>query len=236
MRRCAAMLAALLLMATVGCAGMRNTVLSTLEDAGDIARVDVSGAAGTDMGAHVMVTEYAQLKAYSCEDLYRAGVMTRSVGIWEDRRNDWWLGPFHRRNMSIESDSVAMLSYGLAGKAKGGRFSTMSLAAESPDEVGFGFHPILVGVRAGVRPLEFVDLLTTMVGYDLLGDNLTWRQRQMMSGNVPSGPKPPEKMRKRMEKMREHMREMREKMREMHPDMPKDRWHPGPPQQDDSET
>jgi len=235
MRRYVAMLAALALMTTVGCARMRNAIHSTMEDAGDIARVDVSGAAGTDMGAHVMVTQYAQLKGYSCEDLYRAGINARSIGIWKDERNDWWIGPYHPRNMRIDSDSVATLSYGLAGKAKGGWFSTMELAAESPDEVGFGFHPILVGVRVGVRPLEFVDLLTTLVGYDLLGDNLTWRQRQMMSGNIPSGPRTPEEMRKRMRDMHEHMREMRKKMREIHPDMPRDRWHPGPPRDDSAE-
>lgn len=220
MRRFLLMALGLVLVVSAGCARMRNAIHSTVEDAGDIVRLDVSGAAGTDMGAHIMVSEYAQLKAYNCEDLYRVGVGTRSIGVWEDERNDWWIGPIHPRNFSINSTSVATLSYGLSGKVKGGRFSAMGMMAESPDEVGFGIHPILVGIRAGVRPVEFVDLLTNLVGYDLLGDNLTWQQRQMMSGKVPKPPKGPKEMRKKMDEMREHMEQMKKDMENMHKNMP----------------
>ena len=66
---------AILLMALLlgGCVHVRAGIYNVSADLVDLARFDVSGSLGTDMGAHVMITKFAQLKSYSYEDLYRIG-------------------------------------------------------------------------------------------------------------------------------------------------------------------
>ena len=119
--------------------------------------------------------------------------------------------------MSIQSDPVASLSYGLPGKLKGGRFSAMGIMAESPDEFGVGIHALLIGARIGVRPVEFIDFLGAPFGFDLLGDNLSWAERQALKGKVPSPREGPEMMQEGMEQMHREMENMREQMEHMPP-------------------
>lgn len=162
-----------------GCAHVRNNLENTLADAMDMLRVDVSFSLGTDMGAHVMATEYVQLKSYSYEDLYRVGIGTRAVGVWEEEREDWWIGPFHGRNLRARSSAVGILSHGLERKARSGRYYVMGVAAESVDEVGAGLHAFVLGARVGIRPLEILDFLVSPVGLDLCNDNTSLAERQI---------------------------------------------------------
>lgn len=162
-----------------GCAHVRNNLENTLADAMDMLRVDVSFSLGTDMGAHVMATEYVQLKSYSYEDLYRVGIGTRAVGVWEEEREDWWIGPFHSRNLHARSNAVGILSHGLERKARSGGYYVMGVAAESVDEVGAGLHAFVLGARVGIRPLEILDFLVCPVGLDLCNDNTSLAERQL---------------------------------------------------------
>lgn len=161
-----------------GCAHVRNNLKNTLADAMDMLRADVSVSLGTDMGAHVMATQFAQLKSYSYEDLYRTGIGTRSIGVWDEEREDWWLGPFHSRNLHMKSKGVGVLSYDLESKIRSGRYYVMGVVAESVDEVGAGFHAFVLGARVGVRPLEILDFLVCPFGLDLCNDSKSLAQRQ----------------------------------------------------------
>ncbi|HAK94562.1 MAG TPA: hypothetical protein DCM87_06070 [Planctomycetes bacterium] len=170
--------------ASVGCVHVRNNLHNTLADALDIVRADVSFSFGTDMGAHVMATQFVQLKSYSYENLYRVGVGTRLVGILEERRDDWWVGPLHSNSIEVKSKSVADLSYGLEHKLRSGRYYVMGAAAESADEVGAGIHLFVIGARAGVRPLELLDFLVAPFGLDLCNDNRSIHEYRMLLRQV----------------------------------------------------
>ena len=161
-----------------GCAQVRNNLKNTMADAMDMFRVDASFSLGTDMGAHVMATQFVQLKSYSYEDLYRVGIGTRSVGVWEEEREDWWVGPMHSRNLFARSKGVAVLSHALDSKMRSGRYYVMGVAAESSDEFGVGLHAFVLGIRAGIRPLEILDFLVSPVGVDICGDDKSLAQRR----------------------------------------------------------
>ena len=154
---------------------------NTLSDAMDIVRLDVSGSFGTDMGAHVMITELAQLKSYSYEDLYRVGFGTRHIGVWKEERQDWWVGRMHAKNMNMNRNSVAeKTALSSFAKLRSSRHAPLHYIMESPDEVGLGAHLFVVGARAGVRPWEFVDLLANFVGLDPCKDNTSWNEIKML--------------------------------------------------------
>jgi uncharacterized membrane protein len=169
-----------------GCVHVRNGLYNFVEDAGDIVRLDVSTSWGTDMGAHVMVTKFVQLKSYSYEDLYRAGLGNRMIGAWKEERQDFWIGPMTIGDVKIKSKSTSVLHYGMLGKmhgmggGRGGKDAAMAWMAESADEVGVGFHLFVVGARIGVRPLEILDFLTAPFGLDICNDNLSVKQRKAM--------------------------------------------------------
>jgi len=162
-----------------GCVHVRNGLYNFLDDATDIVRFDVSGSFGTDMGAHVMLTKFVQVKSYSYEDLYRAGYAGRMFGLWEEERQDLWIGPEPVGNVKIKSDGVWMktCSSSLPGAMKQAGTGWMM---ESEDEFGLGVHLFVIGARVGVRPLEILDMLTTPFGLDLRNDSTTWRQRRAM--------------------------------------------------------
>ena len=164
-----------------GCVHVRSALYTSAEDAMDIFRADVSVSFGTDMGAHVMASEYVQLKSYSYEDLRRAGFGTRQMGVWKEDRQDLWLGPWRIGSGYIRSKSVKALGgAALPAKLKSGRNAAMGLIGESTDEVGVGLHVFVVGFRIGVRPVEFVDFLTSPFGLDLADDDLSWQQRKVL--------------------------------------------------------
>jgi hypothetical protein len=193
---------AIVLMALVlgGCVRVRAGICNVGSDLMDLARADVSFSLGTDMGAHVMVTKLVQLKSYSYEDLYRVGYNPRMLGVWKEDRQDFWVGPICGGRFRVNSKSIAGLSgEPMMAKARGGRWAAQGILFESPDEVGVGAHLFVIGARVGVRPLEFVDLLASFVGLDLLHDNLSWRQRAAMRAmeqnagqiKLPEAPKAP---------------------------------------------
>jgi len=165
----------LLLVAAVvlpGCAHVRRGIWNALADATDIVRADVSLSLGTDMGAHAMATKWVQLKSYSYEDLYRVGIGARHLGVWEESRQDWWVGPTHAKRLSMNSEFLAAVGYGLFPKMCPGKWAPLTYVAESSDEIGVGAHLFVVGFRVGVRPAEIVDLFANLVGQDLCGDNV----------------------------------------------------------------
>jgi len=155
-----------------GCRSLRNGMLNVVGDAGDIARLDVGASVGTDMGAHVMVTKLARLKSYSCDGVYHSGFNVRNLGVWREDREDWAIGPLGEGSLRADGHWIGNPRHAVT---KGGAFLT-----ESSDEIGLGAHLFLVGVRAGVRPWQAVDLLAGLVGLDPAGDNLSWSQRQAL--------------------------------------------------------
>jgi len=175
-------LAVLLLCALciTGCAQVRNGILSMHADATDILRADVSTSLGTDMGAHVMATNWLQLKSYSYEDIYRVGFGMRHIGVWTEEREDWWAGTRHADNVYLRSKPVRMAAFDLPARLHEGREPPFAFMGESRDEIGLGFHFLAVGMRLGVRPLEIVDLLLCPFGLDLCGDNMTWEERKAL--------------------------------------------------------
>ena len=180
-RKLGAVIVVLSVVCFAGCARVRNSIHSTVSDATDIVRADLGFSFGTDMGAHAMATQYVQLKSYSYEDLYRVGFGTRHIGVWKEEREDWWVGPWHARNMHVKTQSVKLKTGALAPKLRSGKDVALHFVMESPDEFGMGFHLFVVGGRIGVRPLEFVDLFTNLIGVDLCKDNMSWAERQRMS-------------------------------------------------------
>ena len=140
-----------------------------------------------------MLTEILQLKGYSYEDVSRAGLAMRAAGVWQENREDLWLGPFPQPGPTLESRGIDLWTYELgdklgdgseeAARMVGGR-PYLSFCGETGDEIGFGFHLFVVGLRFGVRPVELVDLLSNLVGVDLLNDGLTWEQRQARTAAV----------------------------------------------------
>ena len=159
-----------------GCRSLRNGMLNVVGDAGDIARLDVGASVGTDMGAHVMVTKIARLKSYSCDDVYHAGFNMRNLGVWREDREDWAVGPLGGGTVRGAGHWIGSPRHAVA---KGGAF-----LSETGDEVGLGAHLFLVGVRAGVRPWQAVDLLAGLIGLDPGHDNLSWAQRQALRKKV----------------------------------------------------
>ena len=155
-----------------GCVHVRRGIWCALADSTDIVRADVSFSLGTDMGAHVMATKWLQLKSYSYEDLYRVGIGARHFGIWEESRQDWWLGPTHAKCLSMNSQFLAAVGYGLFPKMCSGKWAPLTYLAESSDEIGVGAHLFVAGFRVGVRPAEIADLFANVVGQDLCGDNV----------------------------------------------------------------
>ena len=155
-------------------------MLNVVGDAGDIARLDVGASVGTDMGAHVMVTKIARLKSYSCDGVYHAGFNMRNLGVWREDREDWAIGPLGGGSVRGTGHWIGSPRHALA---KGGAF-----LSETGDEVGLGAHLFLVGVRAGVRPWQAVDLLAGLIGLDPGRDNLSWAQRQALrkKGETPA--------------------------------------------------
>ena len=195
MRRAAVVAVAVVALALSGCARVRGSIHNLVSDATDVARFDLSFSFGTDMGAHVMATQWVQLKSYSYEDLYRVGYMPRQLGVWKEERDDWWVGPARSRNIHVSFDSVKLLWHGMLTKRPKGHAGAYGLAAESGDEVGFGAHLFVFGVSAGIRPLEIADLFTSPFGLDLGNDDSTWQQRVAMleaRKKARSAPKTPE--------------------------------------------
>lgn len=190
--RWAVLLLSTFVLAAGGCVHVRNGIHNALDDTLDLARADLTFSFGTDMGGHVMITKWAQLKSYSYEDVYRVGIGNRMIGLWKDAREDWWVGPIHARNIHINSESIWVKSAGLSTKVIGGPYFAKALVAEAPDEVGIGVHLFVAGFRVGVRPFEFFDLLANLVGRDPAGDNPTWAMRQQWRAikNHPPRPKP----------------------------------------------
>lgn len=161
-----------------GCVHVRNSLYNTVADATDIFRADVSASFGTDMGAHVMATQLVQLKSYSYEDLYRAGIGTRCVGLWKEDRQDWWIGPWCPGGADVRAETAWVWAPAAPAKMRSGRHAILGWVHESPDEVGVGVHAFVLGARVGARPLEFLDFLVSPVGLDLCNDNLTWAERR----------------------------------------------------------
>lgn len=159
---------------STGCVHVRQGIWNTLADATDVVRADVSVSFGTDMGAHVMITKWAQLKSYSYEGLYRCGLDARRLGLWEEARQDWWLGPKRSQEFGMNSNGVAMLTFGLPGWVMGHRGDVLGSMTETEDEIGVGAHLFVLGFRVGVRPVEFADMLANLAGQDLCGDNVLW--------------------------------------------------------------
>jgi len=215
-----------------GCAHVRRGLGYALTDATDIVRADVSLSFGTDMGAHVMLTELVQLKSYSYEDLYRIGLGPRRLGIWEESREDSWVSGWHTRNMSVGLNSVAML--GFAMPVGGGLHNGFGWGAESVDEIGVGAHLFVAGFRVGIRPMEIADLFANFVGQDLCKDNAVPRVRfhhgwhkeeppdakpgdepETSPAQSPAAGGPARDMREARERMEKHMEEMRDRMDDM---------------------
>jgi len=172
--------AALVLLAVcaTGCVHVRNAIHNTIGDATDLIGLDFSGSFGTDMGAHVMVTKFVQLKSYSYEDLYRVGLGARHIGIWEEAREDWWVGPRHSRHLHVNRKPIiSKMAYYPFARTGAGTEPPYCFLTESRDEIGVGFHFLVGGLRLGVRPLEFLDLLANLVGLDPCNDNATWPER-----------------------------------------------------------
>ena len=162
-----------------GCVHVRNGIHNMIADATDIIRLDVSGSFGTDMGAHVMLTEFAQLKSYSYEDLYRVGFGSRHIGVWKEARQDWWVCTRHGQDIQLSRESVKeKVGCYAPGRMRAGTEPPFRLFGEWRDEVGLGAHFLVVGARVGVRPFELLDLFTNLVGFDLSKDNSTWEERK----------------------------------------------------------
>jgi len=217
-----------------GCAHVRRGLGYALTDATDIVRADVSLSFGTDMGAHVMLTKWAQLKSYSYEDLYRIGIGPRRLGIWEESRQDSWVGWWRPRNMSLGMNSVAMLTLGMPFGMRGGEDAAYGWGAESRDEIGIGAHLFVAGFRVGIRPMEIADLFANFVGQDLCKDNAVPRVRfhhrwheeeppdakpgdepETSPAPSPAAGGPARDMREARERMEKHMEEMRDRMDDM---------------------
>ena len=73
--------------------------------------------------------------------------------------------PMPRSPIGFEAYSGASLSVAEAS------FKTGFEPGYSPSEVGAGVHLGIVGLDIGVDPLEAVDLLTGLVGIDIIGDD-----------------------------------------------------------------
>lgn len=162
-----------------GCQSARNAVYCIGEDLTDIIVADVSVSLGTDMGGHIMLTELIQVKGYSYEDLYRASIGPRQLGLWECEREGWALSLAESNHTKIKQNAVFTLmpkqSYARKASSK---FGIKAVAMESIDEVGVGGHLFIIGGRLGIRPLEIVDLFASLFTLDPLKDNLTWQQRR----------------------------------------------------------
>ncbi len=169
---------AALVLAAGGCGYVRNAIYNVAEDSMDLVRADVDFGFGTGMGAHVMLTKWAQLKSYSYENVYRFGLGSRVVGLWREDREDWWVGPLHPKDWHASMERVWASCIGLPPEALGGTLSPETAAVESPDEIGAGLFVFVFGVRVGVRPLEIADLLADFVGMDISGDSPSWEQRK----------------------------------------------------------
>ncbi len=163
-----------------GCVHVRNNLHNMLADSMDIFRADLSASFGTDMGAHLMATQYAQLKSYSYENIYRIGFGKRHVGVWKEDREDWWVGTEHAPNMHIRSESVKVMAAILPARVVARAGTPLGLMGESPDEFGIGAHLFVLGFRIGVRPLEFADFLVSPFGLDPCDDNMSWAERQSL--------------------------------------------------------
>ncbi len=175
------LMALLMALCVSGCTQVRNSLHSALEDATDIVRLDVSGSFGTDMGAHVMLTKLAQLKSYSYEDLYRVGFDARHIGVWQEDREDWWLGVLHGRKMHVKKKPISGIhSASIVARMRGSKKGIFQFLMESDDEIGVGAHLFVGGFRIGIRPVELLDFFTNLVGIDLCNDNLTWPERQLL--------------------------------------------------------
>ena len=159
-----------------GCSSLRNYILNVAGDATDVVRIDVGASAGTDMGAHAMVTKFVRLEAYSYEGTYRAGFIKRNVGAWREDRESWAFGPFGGGTTSATGHWFGSPRHVVDQRAP--------LLAESADEIGVGAHLFFAGFRLGVRPWQIVDLLAGAVGLDPAGDDLSWSRRQALRKQV----------------------------------------------------
>ena len=181
MRRvlCFAVALGLAVVASSGCRYVRNALLNAPGDLMDIGRADLSLSLGTDMGAHIMLTKYVQLKSYAYDDLLRVGSSPRMLGIWREDRDDWWLGPWQSSQMKVQSRKVGALSLWQAQRMRS-EYAKQGMVAETPDEIGVGFHVFVIGFRVGFRPLELADLFTSPFGLDLAHDDITVSERRKM--------------------------------------------------------
>lgn len=164
------------------CSRARNSIYSFGEDLTDLIHLDVMLNAGTDLGMHVQATELLRVSAYSTEELHGFRLTTRAMGIFEESRDHFFLGP------TYIGESAASNMRMLPGWSVVATTATMTVihpqgfVAESFDEVGAGLQLGLFGLRIGVRPLEFLDLAGNFLLLDIMDDNLSWEERQMIWG------------------------------------------------------
>ena len=174
------------------CQSARNAVYCIGEDLTDIVVAEATFSFGTDMGAHVMATEFLQAKAYSYEDLYSLGIRPRQLGLWKSDREGWNLSLAHSRNMRMNQAGIFTLTpaESLAGKAAS-KNGAKALMMESVDEFGIGAHLFVIGGHLGIRPLEIIDLFANLIGLDPLHDNLEWMPRRALRAAKKASGKPP---------------------------------------------
>jgi len=163
-----------------GCAQVRNSMHAFVADCTDLARADIGVSFGTDMGAHVMVTQFLQLKSYSYEEVGKIGFGARHIGTWMEDREDAWVGLRSYGETRLDWTPLAFYAPGLQQKIEAGFTDPFEVMGESPDEIGFGAHLFIVGFKVGVRPVEILDLLSNLVLADLKHDNLSWEDRKRL--------------------------------------------------------
>lgn len=121
-----------------------------LLDVADIARARVRIGPGVALNAHVTKVVQAGLGSY----------MTLYAGL---------PGPRQKRTprlpVGVEAYSGGALSVAEAS------FETGYEPEYSPTEIGAGIHFVLLGVDVGIDPLEVVDLITGIVGVDIVKDD-----------------------------------------------------------------
>lgn len=173
-----------LLLAAAGCvspAGPRDTAGWFSARGADL--MDVVGVRvmlGPGLGVYVRATEYAQLgavfrgpsertvptpegQAIRSVPCFVFGTIGRYGGAWFERASEVMLPGWSSRDddpLLIDREVVAGI-VPLHGEDDRWRAS-----------FGAGVHLLLVGVEAEVRPLQVLDLLAGLVGYDPSGDDV----------------------------------------------------------------